>query len=220
MLAIQAASAFGAGILASLSPCVYPLIPVTVGFIGAQSSAGIKYRRKLLAFLLGQVVVMTALGVITVSLGETLGFTAEDPKVRRSVGILLLLFGVFALVGKLPAFFDRINAKSQKMGEGKAGSLLSAFLLGVGSALLASPCTTPILSGILALIASSQTLLSGTFLMFSYSIGFVFLFGVIGFCLLKANSLPRSGTWMNYVHKVGGILLVLAGFYYLYLGIF
>ena len=219
MFSVQLASAFGAGLLASLSPCVYPLIPVTLGFIGSQSTEKVGYKRRLSAFLFGQVAIMTALGVVTVALGETLGFTSEDPRVRLAVGVLLLVFGALSLSGRLPGMFDRLNRRSQNLGIGNHGSFLGAFLLGVGAALLASPCTTPILSGILALIASSQTLISGTFLMLAYAIGFVTLFGVIGFGLVRTRALPKSGVWMAYLHKVSGVLLLGAGVYYLYQGI-
>lgn len=219
MNSIQIASAFGAGFLASLSPCVYPLVPVTLGFIGSQSAEKTRYKTKLSAFLFGQVLVMTLLGVITVSLGETLGFTSEDPRIRLGVGLILLLFGVFSLVGRLPAFFDRFNTKAQALTSGLGSSVLGAFLLGVGASLIASPCTTPILSSILALIASSQTLLSGAFLMFSYALGFVAIFAVLGFGILRTRALPSSGVWMSYVHKFSGILLLAAGIYYLYQGV-
>jgi cytochrome c-type biogenesis protein len=209
----QIFAAFGAGLLASLSPCVYPLIPITVGFLGTQSQSG--NRLRLLAFSAGQTLTFVLLGIIAVQAGETFGFASESRGVHIAVGLVLIISGLFSLVGKLPTFTSKWNNISGRLSNWKISGTIGALTVGIGSALVASPCSSPILAGVLAMMASSSTLATGAFLMAFYGIGFSFVFILIGIGLAKLSSLPRNGNWMNYVHKTGSILLLIAGIFYL-----
>ena len=204
---------FGTGMLASLSPCVYPVLPITLGFIGTQSGAG--RRAKILSYAFGQVLALVGLGMIAVYLGETLGFFSQSRSVRISMGIFLLAAAALSFAGRLPGFFSRLNRFSMKLGSNKPHGALGAFLLGVGSAILLSPCTSPILGGILAMMATSTTMLQGVALMVFYSLGFTSLFVALGIGMLKLSTLPRAGKWMMYSQWAGSGLLAMAGGYYL-----
>ncbi len=209
----QIFAAFGAGLLASLSPCVYPLIPITVGFLGSNSKSG--NRSRLLAFSGGQTLTFVLLGILAVKAGETFGFSSESRAVHIGVGLLLLASGLFSLMGRLPSFASRWNLISTKLGSGKVTGTAGAVAVGVGSALIASPCSSPILAGVLAMMASASTLAHGAFLMALYGIGFSFVFILIGLGVAKLSALPRSGRWMNLAHKLGSLLLIAAGAFFL-----
>ena len=204
---------FATGMLASLSPCVYPILPITLGFIGTQSGAGKK--TKILLYALGQVITLVGLGLGAVYLGETLGFFSQSRGIRIAMGVFLLVAALVSFMGRMPGFFSRFNQLSMRIGSHKPQGAVGAFLLGIGSALLLSPCTSPILGGVLAMMATSTTAIQGVLLMLFYSLGFTSLFVALGIGLLKVSAMPRAGKWMIYAQWAGSGLLVLAGLYYL-----
>ena len=146
---LQAASAFAAGLGISLSPCVYPMIPISVGYLGSNSTDSINPKLKVLGFFLGQVTAFTLLEIAAVLLGEVLGFSSEIPWVQVVTGILLLAFAYASFFDRLPAFMTRSSGGSSR----RADSLLSAFIVGASSAAIASPCTSPMVGGILAAVS-------------------------------------------------------------------
>lgn len=201
---------FGTGILASLSPCVYPLIPITLGFFGTQADG--QRKTGVLAYAAGQILSFIVLGSLAVMAGEVLGFTSESPAVRASVGVILLAASLISFSGRLPGFLSRIQLPG--LGSSVPGAF-GAFALGAGSALVASPCTSPLLAGVLALMASTATLGQGLLLMTSYAAGFSFLFVLLGLGALNLKRLPRAGRWMQRLHQVGAAALGLTGLYFL-----
>ena len=215
-LLTQAFSSFGAGMLASLSPCVYPMIPVTIGYLAHQGAHGRK--RRVLLFFLGQVLSFTALGIVAVSLGEMLGFSSESKWVNVGIGGLMLGFGLISLVGFFPSRLWSWNQKIEGWLQQESLSTVSALLLGLGSALVASPCTSPILGSVLLTLSQGQTFLAGLMLMLSYAIGTSSLFLLLGLGLIQIKKLPRSGAWMQQVHRLTSTLLVLGGAYYIWRG--
>ena len=96
-------------------------------------------------------------------------------------------------------------------------SFYSALIAGVLSALIASPCSTPVLGGVLVLISQSESIIEGMFLMFMYGLGLSTLFLILGLGLFKVSRLPRAGLWMRYFHKVSIVLLFGSGVYFIYL---
>jgi cytochrome c biogenesis protein CcdA len=211
-LVYQSIGVFGTGVLASLSPCVYPILPITLGFLGSRATAS-NGRRVVVAYAIGQVLALVALGAVAVRLGETLGFSSQSPSVRIGVGVFLLLAGFFSWRGQLPQWMTRWSSRGGQAN--RSGGLLSAFLLGASGAVLASPCTSPILGGVLALMATAESVRAGIFLMLSYSVGFTLLFLVLGLGVVRAGSLPRSGRWLGLIHGLGTALLFIGGIYYL-----
>ena len=99
------ATVFGAGLLTSLSPCVYPMIPISLGYFGHQAKAGRKLN--VVLFFIGQVLVFTLLGLVAASLGEIFGFSSQNPWIQLTVGLLLLLFALASLFKFHPQFFTK-----------------------------------------------------------------------------------------------------------------
>ncbi|MFA5038167.1 MAG: cytochrome c biogenesis protein CcdA [Candidatus Omnitrophota bacterium] len=203
--------AFGAGVLVSFSPCVYPLLPITVGYIGATGQKDRFHAFMLsLIYVLGMAITYSILGVFASMTGKIFGQISSSPLSFFIIGNICIVFGlsmlgVFEL--HLPEFFLRkVRARKSKF---------SVFLLGMTSGLIVGPCTAPVLGAILVFVATKQNLLYGIFLLFSFAYGMGALLILAGTFSGMLASLPKSGHWMYTVEKIGGILLILTGEYFL-----
>jgi thiol:disulfide interchange protein DsbD len=203
--------AFGAGVLVSFSPCVYPLLPITIGYIGASSQKD-KFHAFLLSllFVLGMAITYCILGVFASLTGKIFGQISSHPASYFIIGNICILsglsmLGVFEM--HLPNFFlNKMKARKSK---------ISVFLLGMTSGLIVGPCTAPVFGAILVYVATKQNLLYSVFLLFSFAYGMGALLILAGtFSGLLAN-MPKSGKWLQTVDKLGGVLLILAGEYFL-----
>ncbi len=212
-LTMQASAAFGAGLLASLSPCVYPMIPLTIGFLALNASDTHSSRRlTLLAFFFGQVLTFASLGFAAVTLGEIFGFSSESRWVQLGTAVMMFAMAIISLKGELPAFMRRLS-KLQTVGT-KGRGLVAAFLVGLLSALIASPCTSPVLGAVLMTLATVESQTRGAFLMVCYALGMSVLFLGVGLGLTKTAALPRAGQWMVRLQGLSAILLIIGGLYY------
>ena len=200
------AIAFLAGVLTSFTPCVYPLIPVTVGIIGAKSSA-----RKLhgfylsLAYVIGLALVYAALGAFAALTGTLFGRVSSSSWTFLIVGNIFLLFGLSMLdVFSLQvAFFQKGAIAPERSRDG-----LTAFMLGGVSAFVAGPCTTPVLGVLLAYVASRQSVLFGCLTLFMFALGMGLVLLIVGTFTGVLAALPRSGAWMVKIKKGFGILMI------------
>ncbi len=205
------AAAFGWGIATSLTPCVYPMIPIVVGVFGARDDDVTRRKAFLLGacYVLGMGVLYSALGVVFALIGKQFGTLLANPWVVFPMIALYLalaasMFGAFEIA--LPSSLQqRLNTVG---GKGYGG----AFALGLVGGLTAAPCTGPFLAGIIVFIAKSQNVVAGFSLMFTYAVGLGLLFMILA---VFAISLPRSGRWMEGIKSVGGVGLVVAAIYFL-----
>jgi len=201
--------AFLGGILASLTPCVYPMIPITAGVIGHANVGGSKRRGFALSltYVIGMALTYAALGIFAAATGRFFGSINSSPWTFLVVGNVLLLFGLGMLdVVQLPSFAGKFTNK--RLG------IAGIFLAGVSSALVAGPCTTPVLGSLLAYTASSQSLIMGGLLLFVFSLGMgALLLGVGTFSSFLA-SMPRSGAWMVKIKKTMGLLMLAMAQYF------
>jgi cytochrome c-type biogenesis protein len=218
---ISLATAFGAGFLASLSPCVYPMLPITLGFLTRQTTneqiSDWKKKIQVVSFFVGQVISFTLLGLVAVKLGEIFGFSSQSKSVNIAVGILLLSMAIISASTKAQELLAKMNQFVPQMRGQKSSSIFSALALGATSALVASPCTSPVLGGVLGQISSQGSFLSGLFQMLSFSIGMGLIFLILGLGLVNIKNLPKAGAWMNTIHKATTVILVLASGYYFWL---
>ncbi len=200
---------FGAGVATSLTPCVYPMIAITVSVFGARET---KSRREAAflssAFVLGMACLFVPLGLIAALTGGVFGAALASPPVLIGLGLLFALmsasmFGAFSL--DLPS-----GLKTRLADMGGVG-VRGAFVLGMVSALIAAPCTGPILGALLTWISSSRDVTTGGLGLFSYALGLGSLFWIVG---TFAVALPKSGRWLGWVKSVFGVVLLVAAFYY------
>ena len=202
---------FGGGLFLSFSPCVYPLIPVTVGII-TKNARGSKARNFLLTqiYVLGLALTYSGLGLVAAISGKLFGAIARSSLVNFLVGIIFILFGL-NLLGAL-----RLPAMILKLPEGfKNRGIPSVLFMGLVSGLAISPCVTPVLGSILVYIGRRQNILYGASLLFvfAYGLGFVLILAGIfsGFLI----NLPKAGIWMVWINKLCGLILIGMGGYFL-----
>ncbi len=206
--------AFGQGVLVDFTPCVYPLIPVTVAVFGAQ---GVSKARALFlasAYVLGMAVLYTSLGLVVALAAGGVGFgtwLANPWVVLPLVAVLLALaasmFGAFDL--QLPS---AIETKLSSVG---GAGPMGAFLMGLVSGIISAPCTGPVLLNLLTFIAASADrpggVVYGGSLLFTYALGM----GTLFFAVALGASLFRPGPWMDYIKSVFGVALIVMAFYFL-----
>ncbi|MFA5320698.1 MAG: cytochrome c biogenesis protein CcdA [Candidatus Omnitrophota bacterium] len=209
--------AFAGGVVWSFTPCVYPLLPVIIGYVGASSCAS-HGRAFCLSFSYasGTAFVYALLGVLASLGGRAMGSITASPLTGIISGLVILGFG-FSMSGalKLP-----VMAVFRIRPAGKAhSSIFWAFLLGCSSALLISPCVTPVLGSILVYLASRRNVAYGAVLLltFAYGMGLIFvLAGTSGHILSR---LPKSGKWLEWINKGCALLLCVIGVYFIVRGL-
>jgi thioredoxin:protein disulfide reductase len=203
---------FAAGFLTSLTPCVYPMITITVGIFGAREATSRLRAFGLAAmYVLGMIAMYSTLGVVFAITGRATGagFLLSQPAFVIPIVVFYLvlaasMFGVFEL-NLPPALQARLS------GVGGRGTL-GAFLMGLVGGLTAAPCTGPMLLGLLAFIATTRDALLGASLMTTYAVGMGVLVVTIATFALR---LPKSGAWMEVVKAIGGIALLVVAVYFL-----
>lgn len=210
------ASSFGAGFLVSLSPCVFPMIPIILGYFGTQAGTGKKSH--IFAFTFGQILTFVGLGFAAVQLGEVFGFSSQDPIVQIVTGCILLLFGLFSFFSFLPSIFSKWNGLAKKV-EGEGSSLVASLFLGISAALVSSPCSTPILGSILLALATEGSVLQGSLSMLSFALGASSIFLAVGLGVINVKVLPKRGPWMKRLHQLGSLLILAMSLYYLVKGV-
>jgi cytochrome c-type biogenesis protein len=205
--------AFFGGLLASFTPCVYPLIPISAGYIvgNAQNSKSKGFLLSLF-YVTGIAITYSSLGILAVLSGRIFGEFSVNPVVNLVSGTLILIFGLsmfdlfhFNLTFnlKLPLLYRKRN-------------YFLALLLGLVSGLMVSPCLTPILGAILAYLSTTKNIFYGGFLLLSFSYGMGLIFILIGTFGVSFTGLPKPGKWMATIKKVCAAIIVLAGLYFIF----
>ena len=195
---------FAAGVLTSLTPCVYPLIPITVSIFGARNKASSRGRAAALSttYVLGIATMYSGLGLGAAASGKAFGSFMGNPWVVGIFALAMLafaasMFGLFEI--RVPSSVQTKLASVGGIGFG------SAFVMGLVAGIVAAPCTGPVLGAVLTFVATTRDLWFGFWLLFSYAMGMGLLFFVLG---TFSVSLPKSGAWMDSVKTVLGIALV------------
>ncbi|MBW2544171.1 MAG: sulfite exporter TauE/SafE family protein [Deltaproteobacteria bacterium] len=208
-------AAYLGGVLASFTPCVYPVIPVTVAYIGARSSSS-RTKGFLLSiiYVLGMAAVYTALGGFAALTGKLFGQFQTNPWVFLIIANIciimgLSMLGVFMLSIPMPQFLTGFRPKE------KSGGFVGSFLVGAVSGIIIGPCTTPVLAVLLSLIAARQSAVFGMSLMFVFAIGMGTLLVIVGTFSGILSRIPRSGVWMTRINKIFGWILIGMGEYFL-----
>jgi thiol:disulfide interchange protein DsbD len=203
---------FLGGLALNLTPCVYPLIPITVGYFGGQSEGSTtKLFFMGILFILGLAVTYSAIGVITSLTGAIFGSLLQNPIVILIIVAIMLalslsMFGVYEF--KLP------DSLVNKAGGAKAG-LFGAFFMGLTMGIVAAPCIGPFVLGLVTYVATKQDPFFGFLLFFVLAVGlgtpYLFLAVFSG----KIKKLPRAGEWMDAVKHIFGFILIGMALYFL-----
>ncbi len=201
--------AFLGGLATSLTPCVYPLIPITISLFGAREAPRAQALGLAACYVGGIAATYTTLGLVVGLVGGQFGAFMTSPWLIVPVALFFLLmaasmFGAFEL--SLP---NELQGKlSQVGGRGPLG----AFLMGLVAGVVAAPCTGPPLAALLLFVSTQRSVMTGGTLLFTYALGMGVLFFVIAGFALK---MPKSGAWMDAVKAVFGVVMTVAALYYL-----
>ena len=207
---------FGFGLLMSLSPCIYPMIPITLAVIGAQSQEkGAAHGLVLsVTYVVGMALVYAVMGALSATVFSGITAFMQSPVVLVPIALLLLalsfsMFGAFEL--QAPAFLrDRL----QGPGAGTRVGLIGVFAMGLVAGLVASPCVGPFLAALLVWVATTGDWVLGFISLFTFGIGMGLLLIGVGTFPALLGSMPQSGGWMETVKKGMGLLLLAMAFYF------
>jgi len=207
--------AFGGGILISFTPCVYPLIPISFGYIGVKAG-GSKIQGLFLSlfYASGIAVIYALLGIVASLSGTIFGRLSSLPVTKIIVGTIIILFSL--------SMFDVITFTIPnfiKLPVFKKKNYLFAFFLGLSSGLIVSPCLTPVLGSILFYLMVKKNLLYGATLLLSFAYGMSLLLVVLGTFSAFLVNLPAAGKWMEYIKKIFAFILMAMGAYFVYQGV-
>jgi thiol:disulfide interchange protein DsbD len=204
---------FVGGMALNLTPCVYPLLPITVSYFGGRSGQG---QGRLLAhglfYLAGLAITNSILGVVAALTGGLMGAMLQNPVVLVAVAVILVffatsLFGFWEL--RLPGSLTRAASKSYA---GYFGSLFMGLTLGV----VAAPCIGPFVLGLLTWVASLGSPWLGFLVFFTLSLGLGLPLFILAMFSGSLEKLPRSGEWMLWVRKLMGWVLVGMAAYFIW----
>ncbi|HEV2471749.1 MAG TPA: cytochrome c biogenesis protein CcdA, partial [Chthonomonadales bacterium] len=202
------------GLALNLTPCVYPLIPITIGYFGKQAASGARTGGLSVCYALGMALMYSALGVLAAIFGKLFGSQLSNPYVLVGFAALMLALGL--------SMFDRKDGRpiwelqlpgvltsKAKSRAGYAGALLMGLMVGI----VAAPCIGPIVVALIKVIGDTQNVALGLVTFFVLGVGLATPFLLLGLGLIKA--LPRAGDWMVGVKHLFGLLLFGMAIYYL-----
>jgi cytochrome c-type biogenesis protein len=213
------ATLFGAGLVTSLTPCIYPMIPITAGIIsGASAGSPSRARtaRLTLTYAAGLALFYAILGLLAGLTGSLFGTVSANPWARFAIGNLLLVFGL-AMLDVFPVTVPaRVVQWAAALG---GGSYPAVFLLGATSGIVAAPCGAPAFAAVLTWVATTRSGFLGFVYLFVFSLGMTALLVGVGLFSGTLSALPRAGAWMAWTKRAAGvILLAMAEYYFIQAG--
>lgn len=207
---------FIAGILTSFTPCIFPLIPITLAVIGSRDAGSSKLRGAVITFsyVFGIALTYSILGVIAAKTGALFGGLLGHPIVVAGIAGLFVLMGL-SMYGLFELKFpDRWAGKL--LGNRTERGILGAFLSGLIAGVVASPCVGPVLVSILAYVAQTQDTVRGFVYLFVFAFGLGQVFLVLGTFSQLLHKLPKSGPWMDNIKFVFGTTMIGMALFYVY----
>ena len=201
--------------MTSLTPCVYPMIPITAGVLGGAGAVGRSKVRTVvmsLVYAVGLATVYATLGLIAGLSGTLFGTISANPWAYFAMGNLLLL-SALAMLDVIPVLVpERLLAWAGKFG---AQSLGAVFLMGATSGLVAAPCGAPAFAAVLTFVGATQSGALGFLYLFVFSLGMTALLIAIGIFSGMVAALPRPGRWTVWIKRAAGVLMLVMAEYYL-----
>jgi thiol:disulfide interchange protein DsbD len=201
-----------AGVLLSFTPCIFPMIPVTMSVIGSKEGTPLQGFFRSLIYVFGLALTYAILGLMAAVSGGVIGAAMQNPYVVFCVSALFFLMGMSMMDlfhFQLPSFLQPSGSSSRGKG------YVSVFLTGLAAGLVASPCVAPVIVGVLLQIASEGNLVMGFFKLFALGWGLGTILIIVGTFSSAIAAFPKAGMWMNEVKKGLGLMLMGAAFYYL-----
>src|SRR5205814_1382697 len=206
-----------AGVLTSLAPCIYPMIPITAAIVGGTSVSTTPRPRSrtiflTLTYVLGLALAYASLGVFAGLTGTLFGSVSTNPWLYFAMANILVLAALSMLDVvpiRLPA---GIMVRAATMGT--AGRFSGAFLMGTMSGLVAAPCSAPVMAAVLTWVTVTHSAALGFLYLLTFSLGMCTLLVVVGLSTGSLARLPRAGAWMVTVKKLFAIVMLGVAEYY------
>ena len=203
---------FLGGLALNLTPCVYPMIPITVGYFGGQTRGRSRETVSLaLLYLLGMATMYSALGLIAAFTGSLFGAALQNKFVLMAIALVMIalamsMFGYYEI--RVP---ERLAGVA---GTGRQGRM-GAFLMGLTVGIVAAPCIGPFVLGLLTFVGEQHSLVLGFSLFFVLALGLGLPFVVLAVASGNIARLPKSGEWMEWVRRLFGVVLLAMAAYFL-----
>jgi cytochrome c-type biogenesis protein len=201
------------GFLVSLTPCVYPVIPITVAYVGGGGTSRVEAIIKTAVYVLGMAVTYTALGAIAALTGSFFGKIQTNPWTYFILANIFILFGL-SMLGVYTFHIPGIKTHGR---HGEKMGIAAGLLMGIVSGLVIGPCTAPVLGVVLGYVAARQNIFFGMSLLFVFAIGMGTLLFLVGIFTGLMKSLPKPGKWMIWVQKIFGWIMIGIGEYFLFM---
>lgn len=216
---------FLAGVFTSLTPCIYPMIPITAAIVGGQTAGGARGladsppRRPMravvltLTYVVGLALVYSALGLFAGLSGTIFGTVSSNPWLYFGMANMLVL-AALAMLDVVPVRMPGVLVR-RAASAGTGGRLSGAFAMGAMSGLVAAPCSAPVMAAVLTWVTRTRSAALGFAYLFSFSLGMCALLVAVGVSSGTLAHLPRAGVWMLRVKKLFAFVMLAMAEYYL-----
>jgi len=209
---------FIAGVLTSLAPCIYPMIPITAAIVGGSAVGETPRARSQTVFLtfayvLGLSLAYASVGLFAGLTGTLFGSVSTNPWVYFAMANLLIL-AALAMLEVIPV---RVPAwlLTRAAAAGKGGSLYGVFVMGAASGLVAAPCSAPVMAAVLTWVTATKSGVLGFIYLFVFSLGMCTLLIMVGLFSGTVARLPRAGAWMIWIKRIFALIMLAVAEYYL-----
>ncbi|MBI5510551.1 MAG: thioredoxin family protein [Deltaproteobacteria bacterium] len=202
------------GLLTAFTPCVYPLIPITVRYFGGMRQTGrARVIELALIYVFGMVLLYAGLGTLFASFRIVFGSALSSGFVNVAVALLCVLMGLSILGTFSLQLPPALSTRLSQLGGKSAGG---ALVMGLVSGLIAAPCTGPVLAVILAVIATSGELFYGFLLMTAFGLGLGAPFLLLAISAGGLQRVPTAGPWMEMVKMILATAMFVVAVYYVH----
>jgi thiol:disulfide interchange protein DsbD len=207
---------FFTGVLTSLTPCVYPMLPITVSVIGNQAKNRLNAFLLSIVYVLGLALIYAGMGILAASTGQLFGSIASHPVTLLVVASFCLIMALWILqwitLPSLPFMSTAASIVNEKQGNSKY-VYLNVFIAGCLSGLVMAPCTSPVLGMLLMYVGGEGELAWAALLMFVFAIGMSTLLVLAGSFSGFLALLPRSGHWLNTIKWLMAVPMFVTAIY-------
>jgi thiol:disulfide interchange protein DsbD len=209
---------FIAGVLTSLAPCIYPMIPITAAIVGGTAVGNAPRPRSrtialTLTYVIGLALAYASLGLFAGLTGTLFGSVSTNPWLYFAMANLLIV-AALATLDVIPVRVPSwLLTRAATAGEG--GTLWGVFVMGAASGLVAAPCSAPVMAAVLTWVTATKSGILGFVYLFVFSLGMCTLLVVVGLFSGAMARLPRAGTWMTWVKRFFAVIMFAVAEYYL-----
>jgi thiol:disulfide interchange protein DsbD len=209
---------FIAGVLTSLAPCIYPMIPITAAIVGGSTVGDVprpRSRTVLLTFtyVIGLALAYASLGLFAGLTGTLFGSVSTNPWLYFAMANLLLI-AALAMLDVIPVRVPAwLLTRAATAGEG--GSVYGVFVMGAASGLIAAPCSAPVMAAVLTWVTATKSGVLGFIYLFVFSLGMCTILVLVGLFSGTVARLPRAGAWMMWVKRIFALIMLGVAEYYL-----